>query len=140
MRLRRREILEKYGVALSPADVQRFFWQRYNSPKRRQSCLLGEIATEMMSSRVEPPEDEFGRMEQAWRSSVPLEYVNRSRVEGFSNGTLHVSVDGAAVRYVLTRQLANCLMAAMNERLGRITVKRLDCRIGRLPAVGRKGL
>lgn len=134
MRRTRREILRDSGLLIAPAEVQKFFWRRYNAGNRRLPALLSDVAARVVLGRQPDALDDLDRLTQAWKATLPIQFGAKTRIEGLSGGCLRLRVDCAATKYVLTRQLAGDLIAALNATLGSTKVRKLDCRIGRLEA------
>lgn len=132
MHTARRKILDDHGLTIAPRAVKSFFWRRYNTSSRRKAGLLGELAAEIVSRQPTAGPGQLARLSDAWLSILPDELGRSTKVESFSGGRLQVIVDSAATRYVLGRQLAEQLTAALNEVVGATLVRKIDYSVGRV--------
>lgn len=128
----RRTILRSHQLENAPPAVQELFWRRYNqaSWRRRRPASLQELLDLVTGDSRLLPAEPLAEAADAWQQVLPDEFKNAARVEGLSGGRLRVVVDSAATRFVLSRQLGQALIDAVNARIGPETVRRIDYRIG----------
>lgn len=99
--------------------------------------MLGDLAATAWPEAAQAIDGTVRRIDSAWQRVLPAEYAEAARVEGFRSGRLLVSVDSAATRYVLERQLGDKIREALNAELGSNEISRIEFRLGR-PAADRK--
>ena len=136
MKRSRRAILESHDLLIAPRDCQRAFWQQYNRRWRHWVPKLGDVAFDIVSDQSIRAARRLDRLSELWLEVVPVKYRDLTRVESFRAGRLWVSVDCAATRYYLGRQVGGSLVAALNQRMeegatGRriVRVERIDYRV-----------
>lgn len=134
MRSRRHSILQSHGLVYAPAERQEAFWLCYNHRNRRAAVPLGEVALELLSEGLLRSSRRLGEVSRAWRKVVPGGYESLTQIEGFSGGRVRVTVDSAATKFVLSRQLGQTLVDRLNTCLGRRVVQRIEYRVGSLAA------
>lgn len=142
----RSRILAKEGLAGATRAEQEIFWRGYNQrrSRRRAPAALAELVAGAVPQLPPGRRRVDRRVEAAWLRVLPAEYADATRVEVFQSGRLRVGVAGAAVRYVLERQLGAVLLAAVNKELGSALVSRIEFRLTtgdgplRTPRKGRK--
>ena len=136
----RNAILQAHGLLYAPRPRQEEFWQRYNVERRRRwrMATIGDVAGTLLREDSPKLGKAFLQVTKAWEAVVPREYVARSRLDGFTRGTLSVTVDSAATRYVLGRQRVRSILADLNGNLHNeganawITVRWIEYRVGSL--------
>lgn len=130
----RERILSQCGVADAPRDVQEAFWRRYNFVpwRRRLPAALGDVLAKAWPESAGKKSGLLDRVEAAWLRALPAEYAELTKVEGLTGGRLRISVDSAATRFVLERQLGGSLVAAVNEAMGAQDVGRIEYQVGRI--------
>ncbi len=134
----RQAVLESQGLALAPAAVQRTFWRHYNHGRRRghrAAVLVGQLAARCLErAAATSHEEEADRIAQAWMRVVPPALLDSTRFEAHERGRIRVTVDSAATRFVLSRQLYDTLLASLSAELPEFGLERIEFRVG---AIGR---
>lgn len=127
----RTEILAREGLAAAPQAEQESFWRNYNQrrSRRRPPATLGDLVAKACPDLPKANRPVDRKVESAWLRVLPAEYADATRVEGFQGGRLRVRVNGAAVRFVLERQLGPVLLQAVNIELGSPMVSRIEFRL-----------
>ena len=127
-------ILEREGLSAAPRGVQEEFWRRYNFVpwRRRLPAALGDVLAWAWPESAAKKSGLLDRVEAAWLRALPAEYAELTKVEGLTGGRLRISVDSAATRFVLERQLGGSLVAAVNEAMGAQDVGRIEYQVGRM--------
>ncbi len=135
----RRAVLESRSLEFAPAAVQRAFWRHYNYGMRRSrsaAVLVGELAAKCVEGASAASPQELERIAEAWMRSVPPAFLGATRLETYERGRLRVTVDGAATKFVLARQLHDALLAALNADLAGLCLESIEFRVGAIGGVG----
>lgn len=131
---RRAAILEREGLTSATPQAQEEFWRRYNFVpwRRRLPASLGDVIQKAWPETSGKKSGMGDRLASAWQRVLPAEYAESARVESFAGGRLRVTVDSAATRFVLERQLGEVLVSAVNQEVGSQVVNRIEYRVGQL--------
>jgi hypothetical protein len=75
-------------------------WKQAHPPDLSLSFLKKQFKRD-----IERPHKQLGDLGELWRSLLPAEIVQRTRLEGLSRGVLRVTVNSSATLYELDRLL-----------------------------------
>jgi len=131
---RRQKILQERDLQYAPRYCQDMFWQRYNHRVWRVATRVGDVTAEIMSDQALQSARRLRAVARAWQAIVPAGYEKLSRIEGLARQRLQVTVDSAATKYYLSRQVGEKVLASLNDHLGGQVVKRIIYRVGSLGA------
>ena len=67
---------------------------------------------------------------QAWEEVVGIETAARTRVVRFMRGVLTLEVASSALKHDLLTFRKNQLLDELNERLPKVEIRDLECRVG----------
>ena len=117
-------------MAKSPHDLSEL--SRLDRSKRRDMSVgdaLGETMADLFHGPIAKQEKKFGKLAEAWCTTVPARYHERCSLESFHRGKLVVLVDSAPhlfeLKQLLLAGLEKQLMVACKAAgLTRITLRR----------------
>ncbi|MFQ6047877.1 MAG: DUF721 domain-containing protein [Phycisphaerae bacterium] len=113
-------------------DVRRLERAWLNRQRRQRAEPIGSLAGRVWQAAGRRGGRRLAELRQAWRQVVPAELAGHSQVCGLSRGQLVVTVDAPASRYLIETVLHSRLVAAVNNLMGSLTVRRIRCELGRL--------
>ncbi|MFQ5411929.1 MAG: DciA family protein [Phycisphaerae bacterium] len=130
---RRRAILEEEGLEYAPLEAQQAFWKKHNLARRsieRRSQRVGELIASSLSGGIQRSAEQLRAVSEAWKNIISEDYRERCRVDYLDRGRLYVSVDCHATGFLLQRRMHDDLLAALNARLSKFRVRRIEFRAG----------
>lgn len=88
---------------------------------------------------VEKPYKQLVSIVEVWERLVPAALLPHMRLDGFSRGVLHVSVDSASIRYELDRLLRMGLQTQLIEQHKGPALRRVQVSVGVFDEEGQAG-
>ena len=104
--------LEMAGDRLKVYSLQTLLTNK-RSPETRATARLGDVLLPWYEQVVAKPAEKLGPLIQLWQSLAPSNLVSRSRILGFSRGTLTVALDSSTVR----AEMEACLRGGLLRHL-----------------------
>ena len=129
----RRAILDVHGLLHSPVAVQKDFWCRYNQCKRQSrapAAMLGDLTSVLLAKRTRGLADRLQRVAGAWQCVLPAAYWPSTRVDNLEGRELRVTVNSAATKFILSRQLYGELLRDLNAQLSGFEILKIRFRVG----------
>jgi hypothetical protein len=129
---KRADILAREGLTWAPLQVQRAFWQRYNTRRRPGARPIGVAARALLAGRAFRDAVRLGAVREAWAQVAPPSLLPHCEPVMLRSGRLTVMVDDPGVRFVLERQLGAALLGALQAIRGCGNVRRIVYQVGPL--------
>lgn len=90
---------------------------------------MGEVAKELMESRISRQQAKFGSIPEIWNQLLPEELRRHCKINGISGGRLKVLVDLPAYKYEL--QLCSSeLLQEIQQQCPRAHIKKIQFIVG----------
>jgi hypothetical protein len=93
------------------------------------AARLGDVAKELMETRISPRQARFGSIPEIWNRILPEEFRRHCKIAGFSGGRLKVLVDLPAYMYEM--QLCSSeILSELNCQCPRAHIKKIQFVLG----------
>lgn len=95
------------------------------------AARLGDVAKELMETRISPQQARFGSIPEIWNRLLPEELRRHCKIAGFSGGRLKVLVDLPAYMYEL-KLCSSELLSELKCQCPRAQIKKIQFVLGTL--------